>query len=204
MEDCVLKIFNEYDTPVNPASSKPKARAKKVIIRLSKRKVVFNILQTKKKLKSVDIKSVGLPNVYLIFMNRNLCSYFKYLWSLYKSLHLKKMIHSFWVSNGNVSVKLRENTPMILVTQINDLVRHFEIKGLSGNAENYFFLSYSVVFISCAHCVHFSCFAWYWYTINTWKHHLREFLKKSTLEIYKLSQTIKTFDWVHQTHAWRS
>ena len=161
MEDCVLKIFNEYDTPVNPASSKPKARAKKVIIRLSKRKVVFNILQTKKKLKSVDIKSVGLPNVYLIFMNRNLCSYFKYLWSLYKSLHLKKMIHSFWVSNGNVSVKLRENTPMILVTQINDLVRHFEIKGLSGNAENYFFLSYSVVFISCAHCVHFSCFAGY-------------------------------------------
>ena len=113
LEDCVLKIFNEYDTPVNPASSKPKARAKKVIIRLSKRKVVFNILQTKKKLKSVDIKSVGLPNVYLIFMNRNLCSYFKYLWSLYFiHLHLKKMMHSFWVSDGNVSLKLRENTPM--------------------------------------------------------------------------------------------
>ena len=140
MEDCVLKIFNEYDTPVNPASSKSKARAKKVIIRLSKRKVVFNILQSKKKLKSVDIRSVGLPNVLLIFMNRNLCSYYKYLWSLYFiHLHLKKMIHSFWVSNGNVSLKLRENTPMILVTQINDLVRHFEIKGLSGNAENYFF-----------------------------------------------------------------
>ena len=66
------------------------------------------------------------------------------------------------------------------------------------------FLSCSVVFITCAHCVHSSCFVLYWYTINMRKHHLRDFQKKITLELYKPSQTVKNFDWVHQSHAWRS
>ena len=62
LEDCVLKVFNQYDTPVDPANveayhrSKSKARQEKVIIKLSKRKYLFNILQSKKKLKSVDIR----------------------------------------------------------------------------------------------------------------------------------------------------
>ena len=61
LEDCVLEIFNECDTPLYSANieachrSKLKAGPKKVIIKLSKRKDVFNILQGKKKLKSADI-----------------------------------------------------------------------------------------------------------------------------------------------------
>ena len=65
LEGCVLKIFNECDTSMDQANIeachclKLKARRKKVIIKLSKRKDVFNILQRKKKLKSVDITNVG-------------------------------------------------------------------------------------------------------------------------------------------------
>ena len=87
LEDCVTKIFNECDTPVDLKNIeayhrfKSKTRPKKVIIKLSKRKDVFNILQSKKKLKSIDITKVGLPQGYLVFINQNLCSY-KYLWSL--------------------------------------------------------------------------------------------------------------------------
>ena len=90
LEDCVTKIFNECNTSVDPANIEPyhrlksKARPKKVIIKLSKRKDVFNILQCKKKLKSVDITKVGLPQGSLVFTNQSLCSYYKYLWFLYK------------------------------------------------------------------------------------------------------------------------
>ena len=85
LEDCVSKIFNECDIPVDPANIeacyrlKSKARPKKVIIKLSRRKDVFNILQRKKKLKSVDITKVGLPQGSLVFVNQSLCSYYKYL-----------------------------------------------------------------------------------------------------------------------------
>ena len=69
-----MKIFNECDTSVDPANIeacprlKSKATPKKVIIKLSKRKDVFNILQRKKKLKSVDITKVGLPQRSLILL----------------------------------------------------------------------------------------------------------------------------------------
>ena len=142
LEDCVTKIFNECDTPVDPANIeafhrlKLKARPKKVIVKLSKRKDVFNILQRKKKLKSVDITKVGLPQGSLVFINQSLCSYYKYLWSLCKRLHSKKLIHSFWVSNGNVNLKVRENTPVLLVSHVSDLEKHFDIKGLVEGAED--------------------------------------------------------------------
>ena len=113
LKECVLKIFNECDTPVDleniEASHrlKLKARPKKVIIKLSKRKDVFSTLQRKTKLRSLDITNVGLPLGTLVFINQSLCSYYKYLWSLCKRLHLKKLMHYFWVSNDNVSLKVR-------------------------------------------------------------------------------------------------
>ena len=82
---------------------------------------MFSILQCKKKLKPVDITKVGLPKGTLVFIIQSLCSYYKYLWSLCKRLLSKKLIHSFWVSNGNVNLKVRENTPVLLVTHVSDL-----------------------------------------------------------------------------------
>ena len=114
---------------------KSKAWPKKVITKLSKRKDVFNILQRKKKLKSVDITKVGVPQGSLVFINQSLCSYCKYLWPLCKRLHSKKLIHSFWVSNGNVNLKVHKNTPVLLV-HVSDLEKHFDIKGLVGDAED--------------------------------------------------------------------
>ena len=88
---------------------KTETRTKKVVIKLSKRKDVFSILQRKKKLKSVDITNMYLTQGSLVFINQSVCSYYKHLWSLCKSLHSKKMIHSFWVSIDNVSLKVRES-----------------------------------------------------------------------------------------------
>ena len=113
---------------------KSKARSKKVIVKFSKRKDVFNILQRKKKLKPVDITKVGLHQGSLVLINQSLCCYYKYLWSLSKRLHSKKLMHSIWVSNGNVNLKVRENTPVLLISHVSDLEKHFDIKGLVGDA----------------------------------------------------------------------
>ena len=127
------------DIPVDPANIeawhrlKSKARPKKVIIKLSKRKEdVFSILKPKKKLQSVNITKVDLPQGSLLFINQSLCSYYKYLWSFCIKLHSKKLIRSFWVSNSNVSLKVGENTPVMLVSHVIDLEKHFDIKGLGG------------------------------------------------------------------------
>ena len=153
------QIFQWMWHPVDLANTeachhlKSKARPKKVIVKLSKRKDVFNILQHKKKLKPVDIAKVGLPQGSLIFINQSLCSYYKYLWSLCKRLHLEKLIHSFWVSNGNVNLKVCENTLVLLVSHVSDLEKHFDIRGLVGEAEDQF-LSFLVVFIILFTVVH--------------------------------------------------
>ena len=92
-EECISKMFNEWDTPVNPANIeachnlKSKAKSKKFIIKLSKRKDVFRFLQRKKKLKSVHITNVGLPQWSLVFINQSLCSYYKYLSFSCQRLH---------------------------------------------------------------------------------------------------------------------
>ena len=139
---------------------KLKARPKKVISKLSKRKDVCNILQRKKKLKSVDIAKVGLPQGSLVFINQSLCSYYKYLWSFCKRLHSKKLIHSFWVSNGNINLKVGENTPVLLLSHVSVLEKHYGINGLVEGAE--------VKFLAIWKCspflfivFHFSCFAFY-------------------------------------------
>ena len=46
------------------------------------------------------------------------------------------MIHSFTVSNGNVSLKVRENTLVMLITHARDLEKHFDIKGLVEDTED--------------------------------------------------------------------
>ena len=51
------------------------------------------------------------------------------MWSHCKRLDSKKMIHSFWVSNSNVNLTVCENTPVMLVTQVGDLKKHFDNKG---------------------------------------------------------------------------
>ena len=94
------------------------------------------------------IRSVSLPQGSLVFINQSLCSYYKYLRSLCKRLHSKKMIHSFWVSISNASLKVRKNTPVLLLAHVSDLEKHFDIKILS-------------VMYSYAHCVYLSCFVLY-------------------------------------------
>ena len=51
-----------------------------------------------------------------IFINQSLCPYYKLLWSKSKRLHAMKQIHSYYISNGTVKVKIEENDQPTSIT----------------------------------------------------------------------------------------
>ena len=62
---------------------------------------------------------------------------------------MNKIIHAFSVSNDNSSLKVCENTPVLLVTHVSDLKKHFDIKGLIRDAEDEFFKLFGCVHQLC-------------------------------------------------------
>ena len=101
LEETVLKIFNETGVMKNSRAIEACLRLnqrpnpKKVIIKLSKRKDVARVMNNKKKLKSMKPQNIGLPSGCKIYINENLCKYYKYLWWKCKLLQTRGSIQSF-------------------------------------------------------------------------------------------------------------
>ena len=106
LEGKVLKLLEKIDVEVHPDHIeachwiKSNTRPKKVIIKMSRRKDADKIRRTKKKLKGLDLPSVGINSAVII--NDSLCRYYKHLWAKCKKLWLHKFIHGFWTSNGSM------------------------------------------------------------------------------------------------------
>ena len=129
LEETVLKIFNETGVTVNSRDVEAchrlnqKANPKKVIIKLSKRKDVARVMNNKKKLKSMKPQNIGLPSGCKIYINENLCKYYKYLWWKCKLLQTRGSIQSFWVTNGSIRIR-HQNDQVTSVIRIEDLESH--------------------------------------------------------------------------------
>ena len=130
LEETVLKIFNETGVKVNSRvvgacyRLNQKANPKKVIIKLSKRKDVVRVMNNKKKLKSMKPQNIGLPSGCKVYINKSLCKYCKYFWWKCKLLQTRGSIQSFWVTNGLIKIR-HKNDEVTSVTHIEDLERHF-------------------------------------------------------------------------------
>ena len=90
LEGEVLKWLEKADVEVHPDHIeachwiKSNAGPKKVIIKMSWRKDADKIQRTKKKLKDLDLFSIGINSV--VFINDSLCRYYKNLWAKCKKL----------------------------------------------------------------------------------------------------------------------
>ena len=141
LEDTVLKIFSETGVTINPRDVEAchrlnqKSKPKKVIIKLSKRKDVARVMYNKKKLKSIDSKTFGLPSGCKIYINESLCKYYKYLWMKCKLLQARDCIQSFWVVNGSIRIK-HQSDEVTPVTHIDDLLKHFTGEDLREDDED--------------------------------------------------------------------
>ena len=75
-------------------------------LKMSRRKDPYKIRRAKKKLKGLDLSSIGINSAVLI--NDSLCRYCKNLWAKCKKLWFDKFIHGFWTSNGlKLKIKIR-------------------------------------------------------------------------------------------------
>ena len=105
LESKICDIFRECDADIDPVNIEACHRLKshnwpkKVIVKLAKIKDASKILRGKKKLKATNLSQKGFPHNIIVFINDNLCSYYRFLWSECKKLRSKKFIVSFWVSN---------------------------------------------------------------------------------------------------------
>ena len=57
------------------------------------------------------------------------------LWRKCKKLCVSKFIHSFWVSNGSIRLKLSNNERSYIITHINDLEELFPGNEFIGDEE---------------------------------------------------------------------
>ena len=67
-----------------------------VIVKFSRRKDCQQVLAVKKDLRKIKMEDVGLPGQNKLFINKNLCPYYKVLWSKSKKLHSLGKINSFF------------------------------------------------------------------------------------------------------------
>ena len=82
----------------------------RTIVKFSSRRKIAEIFNKKKILKDTGSR---------IYINESLCPYYKGLWNKCRNLKTEDKIHSFWTHNGNVKIKIYENsTPTILTHDV--------------------------------------------------------------------------------------
>ena len=72
-----------------------------------------------------SLEDIGLPEEAKIFINQSLCPYYRILWSKCKKLHSLDKIHTFYVSNGTIKIKISENSQPISITDTSDFDKYF-------------------------------------------------------------------------------
>ena len=83
------------------------------------------VFLAKKDLAKLDMKDVDLPEGTRLFVNRSLCPYYKLLWSKSKKLQSLGRIHSYFISNGKIKLKVQENSDPLVVTHCSDFKNFF-------------------------------------------------------------------------------
>ena len=69
--------------------------------------------------------SKHLSSRILLFVNKNLCPYYKALWSKSKKVHSFGKINSFFTSGDTSKIKISEKSLSLSVTHVDDCVKFF-------------------------------------------------------------------------------
>ena len=97
----------DYFVNIDPANVeachwlKSNNKGRKAILKLSRQKDSDEISRVRSKLKTTDLKRIGITTP--VYINDSLCIYYKKLCSKCKKLWSNKFIFSNWVSNGSIN-----------------------------------------------------------------------------------------------------
>ena len=92
----------------------------KIIVKFSRRKDAESVLRNKNKNKNFNRWSIGIDS-NKVFINEVLCRYYKFLWSKCKKLRAEKWIEAFWVSNGQIKLRIEPEGAVSRISHIQDL-----------------------------------------------------------------------------------
>ena len=133
LEDQIISIGKAANIEIKPSDIEACHRLKsrqgttgprRVIARFTNRKICEALLSKSKSFKNQEtFTKAGLKNV--IYINSNLCGYYKFLWGKAKYLFNQKSIYKFWIFNGTLNIKVNDQSASIKITHLNDLVRIF-------------------------------------------------------------------------------
>ena len=113
LEGKVLTVLSKLDVNIDPANVeachwlKSNNKGKKAILKLSRRKDSDEIRRVRSKLKTTDLKPIGITTP--VYINDRLCFYYKKLWSKCKKLWFNKFIFGYWVSNVPIKTRIYPN-----------------------------------------------------------------------------------------------
>ena len=120
-EEKVINIFEKLDCNILSNAIEVCHRVSKkiatVIVKFSRRKDCQQVLAVKKNLRKMKMEDVDLLGQNILFINKNLCPYYKVLWSKSKKLHSLGKINSFFISADTIKIKVSKNSlPLSILT----------------------------------------------------------------------------------------
>ena len=71
------------------------------------------------------MKDSGFEETNKTYVNESLCPYYRFFWAKSKRLHHLQKTFSFYVSNGSIKIKIKENDKGITVTHTADFEKYF-------------------------------------------------------------------------------
>ena len=99
LEEKVVNIFDKLGCNILAnrieACHRVSKKSATVIVKFSRRKDCQQVLAVKKDLQKIKTEDVDLPGQNKLFINKNLCPYYKVLWSKSRKLHSLGKINSF-------------------------------------------------------------------------------------------------------------
>ena len=131
LEGKVCTVFNRIGVAAKPDDTEAchgLYNDKKTIFKFSNRKVCQQVLRVKKELKNIDPSEFDFPEdtaIFIIYITAILYSYYKMLWNKCKKLLEKKLIYTYFTSNGNIPYRIRENGNIHTITHITDFKKNF-------------------------------------------------------------------------------
>ena len=129
LEEKVVNIFEKLgcNIPSNhiEACHRVSKKSATVIVKFSRRKDCQQVLAVKKDPCKIKMEDVDLPGQNKLFINKNLCLYYKVIWSKSKMLHSLGKINSFFISGDTIKIKVSENSLPLSITHVDDFGKYF-------------------------------------------------------------------------------
>ena len=128
LEKEVIKIVNKVDINITERDIQAVHRIGKegrTIIKFSNRNDCQALRKVLRDLNNLTMKNVGFGESKRIHVNEGLGPYCRVLWAKSKRLHHLQKIFSFYVSNGSINIKIKDNDNGITITHTADFENYF-------------------------------------------------------------------------------